>query len=181
MYPSSCRYPGFAGRLGLPRATLDSTCNAGSSRTVGSNVEFGSSGGMLQVERVELLANALQDHPSLESLFVASALILCDASLLLLGLLRTNNSLLPEGRLEALELRAGHLNFGGCGSLAVDFQESEAGNFFSENPYRYRFRNGVWGHWPCIRHGPTLESQLPRHILGCWSLPEVVSFMRKYF
>lgn len=129
MHPSLCRYPGFAGRLGLPRATLDSTCNAGSSRTVGSNVEFGSSGGMLQVERVELLANALQNHPSLESLFVASALILCDASLLLLGLLRTNNSLLPEGRLEAFELRAGHLNFGGCGSLAVDFEDQKLGIF----------------------------------------------------
>jgi hypothetical protein len=63
---------------------------------------------MLQVERVELLANAFQHNPSLQSLFVTGPLILSNTALLLLRLLRADNSLLSERRLEALELRAGH-------------------------------------------------------------------------
>lgn len=51
---------------------------------------------MLQVERVELLANAFQHDPSLQSLFVTGALILGNTALLLLRLLRADNSLLSE-------------------------------------------------------------------------------------
>jgi hypothetical protein len=59
---------------------------------------------MLQIKRVELLANALENNSSLESLIIAAALILGIASLLFLRLLRTDNSLLFERRLEAFKL-----------------------------------------------------------------------------
>jgi hypothetical protein len=63
---------------------------------------------MLQVKRIELLTNAFQNYTSLESLVITRALILSIASLLLFRLLRTDNSLLFERRLEAFELRASH-------------------------------------------------------------------------
>jgi hypothetical protein len=59
---------------------------------------------MLQVKRIELLANAFQNDTSLESLVIAGALILSVTSLLLFRLLRADNSLLFERRLQALEL-----------------------------------------------------------------------------
>jgi len=63
---------------------------------------------MLDVKRVELVANAFEDHSPLQPLLIAGAAVLCELALLLLGLLRPSNALLPERRLEALQLGPGH-------------------------------------------------------------------------
>jgi hypothetical protein len=63
---------------------------------------------MLKIEGIELFANPLQDHSSLKSFIISRALILSIAPFLLLRLLRADNSLLFERRLEAFELGAGH-------------------------------------------------------------------------
>lgn len=76
-------------------------------------------GSMFQVEGIELLANALEDHPSLQSLVVARPLILGILLPLFLRLLRANDALVFECRLETFELRSGH----GC---VVDFAKARA-------------------------------------------------------
>lgn len=70
---------------------------------------------MLEVKRVELLSNSLQNDASLQTLVVARRILLSLLPSLLLGLLRTRDALFPQGRLEALELGAGH-----CGMCVFD-------------------------------------------------------------
>lgn len=83
---------------------------------------------MFEVEGIELLANALKHHPSLQSLFVAGSFILGHFALLLFGLLWANNSLFSQGRLEALQLGTGHCRWSG-GWMVCLAKSSELGFF----------------------------------------------------
>lgn len=96
----------LGGCLGQSRTSLDGGISG--LRPVGSHLKFGAARGMLEVEGIELLSDPLQNDASLQTLVVARRILLSLLPPLLLGLLRTRNSLFPQGRLEALELGAGH-------------------------------------------------------------------------
>lgn len=93
-------YPLFTGSLGLARPAF----NAASSGPTRRNIEFRPARGMLEIEWIELLADAFQNDTPLESFFVSGPFILRILSPLLLRLLWACDPLLSEGSLEALKL-----------------------------------------------------------------------------
>lgn len=101
-------YPLLAQRLGLGRTAIDSSRCGSSLRSVGCNVEFGSSWVVLQVKGVELFSDLSQRSTSLQTLVSLGLFVLRELAFLLLRLLRASDSLLPQGGFEPLELRAGH-------------------------------------------------------------------------
>lgn len=110
-------YPRLTGSFGLAWTTFNTSGRTSSSWPIGSNIKFGPSRGMFEIERVELFADAVKHHPSLQSLFIAGSLILSRSALLFFRLLRTDDALLSQGCLEALKLGTGHIRCNGRGMV----------------------------------------------------------------
>lgn len=98
-------YPLLADSLGLAWTSLDAGCGW---RTVGGDIELWSPDGVLEIKGIELLADAVEHHSSLEALLIAGLRVLRSPAPLLLRLLGSCDPLLPERRLEALQLRPCH-------------------------------------------------------------------------
>lgn len=98
--------PLFGGGLCKAGAALDALVIL---RLVGGDLELGTSGVGLELERVELLSDAGESFVALESLVGGSLRILGVLALLLLGSLGTNDALVLEGGLQPLKLRPGHV------------------------------------------------------------------------
>jgi hypothetical protein len=108
----------FAGCFGLSWPSFKPTRGKACGWTVGRHVELGCLS-MLEIEGIELLSNAFEDNSALQSLLTTLSFILSGSSLLLLGLLRTNDSLVSQRRLEAFQLRSGHDDCGPAKSKRV--------------------------------------------------------------
>lgn len=123
-------HPLLARRLGLTRATLDALCGTCALRYIAGDFKLGSSGSVLQVKRVELFTNARQDNSPLQTLVIATSLLLGSATLLLLGLLGPDNALFSQRRLEAFQLRSRHFGVDWLVEAACHSSAPSAGSNF---------------------------------------------------
>lgn len=97
-------YPLLPHSLGHTRPTLDAHRCLVASRLVGGDIELGTTSVGLELEGVELLADAGQGLAALEALVGFRLELLGSFALLLLGLLRTNDALVAERGLQPLQL-----------------------------------------------------------------------------
>lgn len=100
----------LAGCFGLAWPPFESIRSESSSRAIGRDFEFRRFS-MLEVEGIELFADAFEDDSPLQSLLIPLSSVLSCLPPLLFRLLRADDTLISQRRLEALELRSGHDQF----------------------------------------------------------------------